>query len=820
ISGMASDDQGVVRIAANNERAFSVVVNGLNTWTTPALPLQIGANIFNFTASDASGNAATATIQVNYSLSQSGDGSPVILTVAGTDTFFTRGGFAGDGGPANAARLNYPRGLIFDPSGNHYFSDTNNSRVRKIDTSGIITTIAGNGEANTNGDGGPATAASVNQPNGLALDKAGNLYIAQVGRIRKVTLNGVISTFVELPDHFTPGAIAIDGNDNLYLVDHSKDRIQKISPDKTVTTIAGTGQGGYSGDGGLATQAQILISSSGGIAVDNAGNIYIADFGNHRIRKIGTDNIIHTIAGNGNPSYNGDNIPASQATLFFPEGVSVDGSGKIYIAESRGYRIRKIGTDGIITTVAGSGAFGFGGDGGPATSAQLWDPTRAIVDPAGNLYIADSGNHRIRRTLPFIGADTVPPEVRITSPTTANSYNSTSRFIRLMGASSDNVQVTHLTWRNNRGGGGGVRGTNEWTTQLNPFEPAVNDIALASGDNLITVTAWDIAGNSSSTSIVVTYTPPDVFVTIAGGGAATQLNSPENVAFDAAGNLYIADTGNHRIRKIARDGAVTTFAGTGRIGSSGDGGQATNAELNSPSGVVFDPAGNAYIADTNNHRIRQVAVDGRITTIAGVGIDDFGGDGGLATAAKLNTPVGLALDGAGNLFIADAGNNRVRKVDLRVGTITTAVGRGYGDSGDGGASSEALLYFPTSVAFDRAGNLFIADTGNNRVRKVTSSGVITTFAGDGTAGFKGDGGAALMAQINAPGGLAFDSSGNLFIADQLNHRVRRVSPTGVINTIAGAGAPGSGGEGGPAALAQLNAPAGVTADRSGNLYIA
>ena len=506
-AAVASDDQAVVRIVANNERAFGVAVNGLNTWTTPSLPLQIGANIFNFTASDTSGNAATATIQVNYWPSQSGNGSPVILTAAGTDTFFTRGGFAGDGGPANAARLNYPRGLTFDTSGNLYFSDTNNSRVRIIDTAGIITTVAGNGEANTNGDGGPATAASLQGPNGLALDKAGNLYIAQVGRIRKVAPDGVISTFVELPDHYTPGAMTIDSNNNLYLVDHSTDRIQKISPDKTVTPIAGTGQGGYSGDGGPATQAQILISSSGGIAVDTEGNLYIADFGNHRIRKIGTDNIIRTIAGNGNPSYNGDNIPASQATLFFPEGsFSRWGRGNIYIAESRGYRIRKIGTDGIITTVAGNGASGFGGDGGPATSAQLWDPTRAIVDPAGNVYIADSGNHRIRRTLPFIGKDTVPPEVRITSPTTASSYNSASRFIRLMGTSSDNVQVTHLTWRNNRGGGGGVRGTNEWTTQLNPFEPAVNEIALASGDNLITVAAWDIAGNSSSTTIVITYT--------------------------------------------------------------------------------------------------------------------------------------------------------------------------------------------------------------------------------------------------------------------------------------------------------------------------
>ena len=189
-------------------------------------------------------------------------------------------------------------------------------------------------------------------------------------------------------------------------------------------------------------------------------------------------------------------------------------------------------------------------------------------------------------------------------------------------------------------------------------------------------------------------TPPDVFLTIAGGGAATQLNSPENIAFDAAGNLYIADAGNHRIRKIDREGLVTTFAGSGLIGSRGDGGQATNAELNSPSGIVFDTAGNAYLTDTNNHRIRRV----RRTVVSPQSrewaLTVSAATEGPARDAKLDTPVGLAMDSAGNLFIADAGNNRVRKVDLRTGTITTSVGKGNGDSGDGVAASEALLYFP------------------------------------------------------------------------------------------------------------------------------
>ena len=307
------------------------------------------------------------------------------------------------------------------------------------------------------------------------------------------------------------------------------------------------------------------------------------------------------------------------------------------------------------------------------------------------------------------------------------------------------------------------------------------------------------------------------------GGAAleAQLSSPEGVALDGAGNLYIADRGNHRIRKVDAAGVITTVAGTGTVGYSGDGGAATAARLNGPEGVAPDGAGNLYIADTGNHRIRKVDSAGVIATVAGTGTVGYSGDGGAATAARLNGPAGVAPDGAGNLYIADTSNQRIRKVDS-AGVITTVAGSSTTGAfgGDGGAATAARLNTPAGVALDGAGNLYIADTLSDRIRKVDSAGVITTVAGTGTAGFSGDGGAATAAQLNTPEGVAPDGAGNLYIADKNNHRIRKVDTAGVITTVAGTGTPNFGGDGGLATAAHLRHPEGVAVDALGNLYIA
>lgn len=328
-----------------------------------------------------------------------------------------------------------------------------------------------------------------------------------------------------------------------------------------------------------------------------------------------------------------------------------------------------------------------------------------------------------------------------------------------------------------------------------------------------------------------------VIITVAGsgnqffdgdGGPATAagLETPWGVAVDAAGNVYATNSGeggpvpNHRIRKVDLNGFISTSAGTGPPGFSGDGGPATAAQLNYPIGVATDAQGNVYIAERDNHRIRKVDGGGIITTVAGDGTAGFGGDGGLATSAQLNTPVGVVADAQGNLYIADSNNHRIRRVDP-AGVITTVAGDGTAAfGGDGGLATGAQLNLPSGVALDTQGGLYIGDLENQRVRKVDTGGTITTVAGDGTAAFGGDGGPATSAQLHDPAGVVVDSQGTLYIADSDNSRIRKVTAGGTITTVAGTGTAGFSGDGGPGPAAQLNYPTGVALDSQGSLYIA
>src|ERR1017187_4920775 len=281
------------------------------------------------------------------------------------------------------------------------------------------------------------------------------------------------------------------------------------------------------------------------------------------------------------------------------------------------------------------------------------------------------------------------------------------------------------------------------------------------------------------------------------------------VAVDNAGSYYVADPSNNLVLKVNASGTLNTVAGNGSSGYSGDGGPATSAALYGPYGVAVDGAGNLFIADTRNERIRKVNTAGIITTVAGNGTYGYSGDGGPATSAALYGPYGVAVDGAGNLYIADQGNNRIRMVGL-AGIITTVAGNGtHGYSGDGGPATSAELYAPEGVAVDNAGDLLIADTGNNRIRQVKSGGTVSTVAGNGIDSYSGDGGLATSASLVEPSGVAMDSAGNLYIADSYSERVRKVTPHGVITTVAGDGAYGYGGDGGPTAGASLNLHRGV-----------
>lgn len=309
----------------------------------------------------------------------------------------------------------------------------------------------------------------------------------------------------------------------------------------------------------------------------------------------------------------------------------------------------------------------------------------------------------------------------------------------------------------------------------------------------------------------------------AGDGAtatAAQLNTPGGIALDAAGNLYIADGGNNRVRKVTAAGVISTIAGKGTAGFSGDGGAATAAELKRPTHVAVDGSGNVYITDADNARIRKVTAAGTIITYAGNGSLGFAGDGGPATDGKLYQPAAISLDASGNLYIADGFNQRIRKVTA-AGVLSTVAGKGtYGFSGDGGTALMAEFNGTQGVSVDAAGNIFIGDKTNNRIRKVNAAGTISTYAGKDTAGYGGDGGQATLAKLKTPTSVRIGKAGDLFFVDFGNNVIRKVNGAGVISTVAGTGSVGTSGDGGPATAATFTWPSDVALDTAGNLYIA
>lgn len=304
-----------------------------------------------------------------------------------------------------------------------------------------------------------------------------------------------------------------------------------------------------------------------------------------------------------------------------------------------------------------------------------------------------------------------------------------------------------------------------------------------------------------------------------GAAPAAKLNQPVGIAIDGGANVYIADRTNNRVRRVSPTGIITTVAGTGAAGYSGDGGPATAAEINNITGVAADAAGNVYIADKSNHCVRQVSPTGIINTMAGTGIAGYGGDGGPATAAQLSNPWGIAADGIGNIYVAEQGNKRVRKIDAG-GIITTVAGNGTaGFSGDGGPATAAQFDGCYAVAVDVSGNIYISDVDNQRIRRVSRAGIITTVAGSGVAGYCGDGGPATAAALYEPIGIAIAPDGTLYIADGWNNRIRAVNADGTIHTIAGTGTAGFSGDGALAVSAELHNPYGIAVSSMGSVLI-
>ena len=476
-----------------------------------------------------------------------------------------------------------------------------------------------------------------------------------------------------------------------------------------------------------------------------------------------------------------------------------------------------------------------------AASISMGQPGRVALDASGNLYFSSSNCvFKIASTgtvtlvagtsrAGFSGDGGLAVNAQLNSPQgiafdpNGNMYIADSRNNRIRQVSPTGIIATFAgNGTVSPGGGPSAYGDGGPATsaQLHlPMGVAVDtnfNVYIAdTGDNTIRKVTAD--GNIATIA-------GDSFPSYQGDAGLAinaELHGPEDVAVDSSGNIYIADTQNAYVRKVTTDGNINFIAGDGSIGFTGDGGYATSAGLIAPFALAVDSSGNVYFAENGDSRIRKIdAKSLDISTVAGNGTPGFTGDGSTATNAEINSPTGVAVDSAGNLYIADSLNCRIRKV-ASGGNISTLAGNGtLSYSGDGGAASKAQLNTPQGVAADAAGNLYLSDTLNNVVRKVSPNGIISNYAGNGGAGSSGDGSAATSAQLNGPQGLAVDASGNLFIADTLNAKVRKVSASGVISTVAGSGTPGYGGDGAAAASAQLNLPIGVAVDSSGNLYIA
>lgn len=643
-----------------------------------------------------------------------------------------------------------------------------------------------------------------------------------------------------------PRKLALSGG-NLYF--SSGNSVFKVDGAGSLTLVAGNSRAGFSGDGGPAVSAQ--LNAPQGVALDSAGNVYIADSLNNRVRMVDTQGIITTFAGNGataDPGFWGDNGAATNASLHLPTGLAVDASGKVYIAVSSDNTVRVVTTDGIINIFAGAGYQGYYGDygfdtisakvtsAGVATVAGLTNPQDVAIGPKGTVLIADTGNAVIRQVDSAgiittisgnggvgISGDDVATTLAMVSPFGLAVDSSGNVYVAEYG--SNRIRKIDTSGKITTAIGDGSQGFAGDGGAPNKVQMSLpTGVVVDSSGNLYFADSLNNRIRKLSGGNVSTYAGNGAFSRSGDGGAAdsAQLNTPLGVAVDSFGNSYIADTANNVVRRVdsnkGTSGTISTFAGTGTAGSSGDGSAAASAQLNGPQGLAVDSAGDLYIADTQNNRVRKVS-GGAISTVAGSGTAGFAGDGGPAASAQLNAPFAVAVDAAGNLYIAEFSNNRVRKVAAN-GEISTLAGSGVsGFGGDGLQAAGAQLNGPQGVAVDSAGNVYIADTANNRVRKVAADGVIRTVAGNGAAGFSGDGNPAVNAQVGNPTALAVDSAGNVYIADG-SARVRKLFLSGIITTIAGAGLRGYSGDGGIAANARLNGPSALAVNAAGSVWVA
>lgn len=561
-----------------------------------------------------------------------------------------------------------------------------------------------------------------------------------------------------------PTGMRFDAAGNLYVVDMRNSVIRRIDRNGTVATIAGTvGQTG--GTDGRGAAARFNYPTD--IAVDAAGVVYVADAGNNTIRKILQDGTVTTWAGAVGQA-GSDNGSVSKARFNGPNGLAFDAQGNLYVVDSWNCTIRKITPTGMVSTIAGkAGGWGYADGVGP--TAQFNGPTAIAIDAAGILYVTD-GSNTIRR---------------ITADGTVTTF---------AGAA----------WQ-----GGEVDGA----AAIARFNGPTGIVADKSGNVYVSDTYGNTLRKISPDGKVSTIAGSRTPGSKDGVGAAASFTSPNRLAIDGAGNLYVTSE-TSAIRRIDVSAMVTTWAGASSEPGSTDG-PALSARLNFPNGLVVDKAGSIFIADQDNSTVRKIDASGNVTTLAGsVGV--WGWADGIGQAAQFNGVGSVAVAPDGNVFASEYYGNTIRKITPD-GKVTTFAGAAVAGDNRDGAGTDARFNAPNFITADQGGTLYVADYGNNTIRKISPTGIVSTFAGSGRPGSADGKGAE--ASFNGPNSIAIDEGGNLFVTDSVNNTIRKITPSGVVSTLAGfAGATGS--ADGAGKSARFSYPWGIALDRKGNLYVA
>jgi formylglycine-generating enzyme required for sulfatase activity/sugar lactone lactonase YvrE len=780
--GIAADPSGILYVADTyNHTVRRITAEGVVT-TLAGSSQELGnvdgtgsAARFNYPASvTAAGGYVYVADNENHTIRR--------ITLAGATT--TLAGFGGSYGSADGtnttARFFFPAGVAMQTT-NVIVADYLNHTIRRVTASGVVTTVAGTPALLGSSDSGTGTA-RFNLPSGIALDSSsGAFYVAdtQSHTIRRIQPSGQVTTFAgaalyagtnngsgSAARFFSPTCVAVDMAGYCYVADTGNHAIRKISPAGVVTNFAGFP--GASGSlNGMGVGARFNTPS--GVAVDTAGNVYVADSWNFMIRKVTSAGLVTTIAGAAG-SYGSTDGSGGIARFSNPMGVAVDSAGNLFVTDRSNHTIRKITPAAAVSTFAGV-AGNSGTNDGPGSSARFRFPAAIVIDSADNIYVADQENHTIRKITSSAVVTTLAGGPSV--PGVADGTGGSSRFSFPGGVTADNL--------------GNIYVADTYNCTLRKV---------------------------SSARVVTTFAgAPRNYGTNNGTGSATRFNYPMGAAVDALDNVYVADQLNHTIRKIAYNGTVTNFAGfPGQLGSAN--GIGPGARFYNPSGVALDTVGNVYVADMYNHNIRKITTTGAVSTLAGGGVP--GTQNGTGTGARFFQPSGVAVDKGGNVYVADSQNQTIRKISPSA-VVSTLAGTAAIIGTNDGTGTSARFCGPLAVAVDAATNVYVADAYNHTIRKITPAGVVSTLAGRG--GYSGtNDGAGSNARFNQPSALAIDGATNLYVADSYNQTIRKVTASGVVTTIGGKSMV-IGSADGIGAAAGFACPQGIAADSAGLLYV-